>query len=163
METDEGPGIVATNVRRIRELRGLDQADVGRRLGWSTSTVSKVEAGHRRTTTDDLLALAVVLSVAPAFLLVPWEDGELVVRLKDLEISMAPEEAIAWVVGEAAPAPLLDPRDYFWTSPPSRRKRVAEILKQLEAAGLVSFPEPGVASFRTGGITRTVKVPKEED
>lgn len=71
---------VATNVKVIRERRGLTQQqlalglrEVGRPM--QPTAVAKVEAGDRRVDVDDLTALAVVLNVPLARLLLP-DTGE---------------------------------------------------------------------------------------
>ncbi len=74
---------------------------------------------------------------------------------------MEPGEALAWVLGDAAPSPIFDPRDYYFTIPPSQRTRRSRILRDLEAAGLVSFPDAQTVVFESGGIRRTTKL--EED
>jgi transcriptional regulator with XRE-family HTH domain len=57
---------VAGNVRAFRQLRGMDQADLARRmyslsLQWSRVTVSEVERGERNVTVAELLKLALAL------------------------------------------------------------------------------------------------------
>lgn len=163
MET--ASAFVAHNVKHIREARGFKQADLARDLGWSKSTLSKLENGNRRATVDDLMQLAVALHVAPAWLLVPWEeDGpRLAVELHDgdLVVHADPVEAQLWAVGERPLVPFDDPRDYFYTVPIPQRKRRDSILKRWQEAGLVSFPDAETVVFHTdgGGIAR--RVPKE--
>lgn len=70
--------VLATNVRDWRVLRRLRQRDVAermRKLGhrWHAKTVSVVESNDRAVTTDELIALALVLGVTLAELLDP--DG----------------------------------------------------------------------------------------
>ena len=57
---------VAGNVRAFRQLRGMDQADLARRMyslsmSWSRVTVSEVERGERNVTVAELLKLALAL------------------------------------------------------------------------------------------------------
>jgi transcriptional regulator with XRE-family HTH domain len=57
---------VADNVRAFRQLRGIDQAVLARRMellgiSWRQVTVSEVEREHRNVTVPELLALAVAL------------------------------------------------------------------------------------------------------
>jgi transcriptional regulator with XRE-family HTH domain len=57
---------VADNVRGFRQLRGIDQAVLARRMellgiSWRQVTVSEVEREHRNVTVPELLALAVAL------------------------------------------------------------------------------------------------------
>jgi transcriptional regulator with XRE-family HTH domain len=68
--------VLAHNVRDYRSLRRLKQRDVAermRKLGnrWHPKTVSLVESGGRPVTTDELVALALVLEVTVADLLDP--------------------------------------------------------------------------------------------
>jgi len=57
---------VAGNVRAFRQLRGMDQADLARRMysvgiSWRQVTVSEVERGGRNVTVSELLGLALAL------------------------------------------------------------------------------------------------------
>jgi transcriptional regulator with XRE-family HTH domain len=57
---------VADNVRAFRQLRGMDQAELARRMyslsmSWSRVTVSEVERGQRNVTVAELLKLALAL------------------------------------------------------------------------------------------------------
>jgi transcriptional regulator with XRE-family HTH domain len=58
---------VAGNVRAYRQLRGMDQADLARRMyslgmfPWSRVTVSEVENSKRNVTVAELLALTLAL------------------------------------------------------------------------------------------------------
>jgi transcriptional regulator with XRE-family HTH domain len=59
---------VAGNVRAYRHLRGMDQADLARRMyslgmfPWSRVTVSEVERGQRNVTVAELLGLTLALT-----------------------------------------------------------------------------------------------------
>ena len=79
-EPDTGPTAttVAANVKRLRdEVQNLTYTELSERLrqraDWSISPVGirRLEAGERRITADDLVALAVALGVSPATLLMP--------------------------------------------------------------------------------------------
>jgi transcriptional regulator with XRE-family HTH domain len=57
---------VADNVRAFRQLRGMDQAELARRMyslsmSWSRVTVSEVERAQRNVTVAELLALTLAL------------------------------------------------------------------------------------------------------
>ncbi|WP_161500842.1 helix-turn-helix transcriptional regulator [Embleya scabrispora] len=71
--------LIGRNVRRIREARGLSQADLGRavedQLGhaWSRQAVSAAEKGRRSFAASDLLALSRVLESTIPDLLLPVE------------------------------------------------------------------------------------------
>jgi len=76
---------VRINVRRLREAQRLGYAEMARRLKSIGRTIPelglrRIEEGNRRVDVDDLMALAVVLDVAPIALLMPeitdeeWDD-----------------------------------------------------------------------------------------
>ncbi|MFE3202288.1 helix-turn-helix transcriptional regulator [Embleya sp. NPDC059237] len=71
--------VIGRNARRLREARGLSQADLGRdvasHLGhpWSRQAVSAAEKGRRAFTASDLLALSRVLDSTIPELLLPAE------------------------------------------------------------------------------------------
>ncbi len=54
---------LGAELRDLRHDRGLSTRDVGDRLGWSASTVSRLETGRRTTSSDDVSALLVVYNV----------------------------------------------------------------------------------------------------
>jgi transcriptional regulator with XRE-family HTH domain len=67
---------VAENVRAFRQLRGIDQAVLARRMeglgiSWRQVTVSEVERGGRNVTVSELLGLAWVLGTTIEQLLDP--------------------------------------------------------------------------------------------
>jgi transcriptional regulator with XRE-family HTH domain len=68
--------VLADNVRAYRSLRRLSQGELARRMGdarhpWTRATVSDVERANRNVTTDELLALAMILSTPIGGLLDP--------------------------------------------------------------------------------------------
>ncbi len=109
---------VAANLRRLREarghsLRGLSDKmrQAGRPL--SADAINKIENGRppadggpeagapvRRVDADDLVALAVVLNVAPNALLLPaiWSDEQ--VQLTE-DVSVTAKQAWLWAEGRA--------------------------------------------------------------
>ncbi|MFE1430367.1 helix-turn-helix domain-containing protein [Streptomyces fungicidicus] len=67
---------VATNVRRIREVRGLSTYELASRLEAAgrpiaASAISKIERAERRVDVGDLMTLAHALGVSPVTLLLP--------------------------------------------------------------------------------------------
>jgi transcriptional regulator with XRE-family HTH domain len=75
---------VAANIRRLRALRGYTVRELARRLTddhgrpITAGGVTRIEAGQRRVDADDLMALAVALSVNPtALLLPPTAEGDI--------------------------------------------------------------------------------------
>lgn len=57
---------VATNIRMIRELHGLTQEELGKRLGRSKSTISRLESGTHSPTVENLDEVAAALGTQPA-------------------------------------------------------------------------------------------------
>jgi transcriptional regulator with XRE-family HTH domain len=80
-ETGRTAKTVAENVKRLRTDQNLNYTQLSERLqdtaGWSINAVGirRVEAGERRVTPDDLMALAVALDVSPVTLLMPYTDA----------------------------------------------------------------------------------------
>jgi transcriptional regulator with XRE-family HTH domain len=60
---DEIDAVIAANVRAIRARRRERQEDLADELGWVRQTVSALEAGSRRVTVADAIALCKVLEV----------------------------------------------------------------------------------------------------
>lgn len=122
---------VASRLRHVREARGLTAQQVADRLnehgiGWQRSTVAKLESGKRENlSVAELLALAVVLDVAPVHLLVPLEDEVpyQVTPGKDHSPVTAPSETVRqWVRGQGLLPEVKDARA-FWSEIPEREFR----------------------------------------
>lgn len=81
MEQDGPTKAIAARVREVRTKRGWSGADLARELRaagvpWERAMVAKLETGRRRSiTVTELLALALVLNVAPVHLLVPPDES----------------------------------------------------------------------------------------
>ncbi len=70
----DGPGVLARNVRRLREARGLSQNALAKRAGISQTAVWGIEEGRRRDpNVSTVAALAAALGVAMEHLLL--DDG----------------------------------------------------------------------------------------
>ncbi|MEV5441407.1 helix-turn-helix domain-containing protein [Streptomyces sp. NPDC052644] len=113
--TDPTGRSVASNVRRVRDLRGLSTYDVSRLLSAvgrpiTASAIAKVERGERRVDVGDLTALAAVLRVNPSALLLPLTDDP----ADTIEItgvgSVDAERAWDWMDGEM-PIEHIEPGD----------------------------------------------------
>lgn len=107
---DMGPSglTVAENLKRIREQQKLTYTEVSRKLDSvgrviSPLAVRRMEEGARRVDVDDLVALSVVLGVAPTTLLVPnsFTRNEFV----DITgiVSIEAQELWAWVRADKKP------------------------------------------------------------
>lgn len=57
--------IFSTNLRRIREERGLSQAELARRAELTSVAVNLLESGQRRPLLDTVLVLAQALECKP--------------------------------------------------------------------------------------------------
>lgn len=74
--------VIAGRVRELRRRRGWTAADLGARLTehgvrWNRSVVANFESGRRpAVSVQELLALALVLDVAPVNLLAPLDDEQ---------------------------------------------------------------------------------------
>ena len=63
MTPDEIDHLVAGNVRATRARIRMRQEDLADRLGWSRPTVTTLEAGTRRVTLADAVALCTALDI----------------------------------------------------------------------------------------------------
>jgi transcriptional regulator with XRE-family HTH domain len=64
------------NLRHLRLARFLSQAELARRAGLHTLTISRLEAGRTKPSTRTVRALAEALCVTPAELATPEEVAE---------------------------------------------------------------------------------------
>ena len=78
-ENEEKRKAIASRLRLSREMAGLTQNQVAKSFNWHRPTVSEIEAGRRRVSAEELLALAEMYGVN-----VPWIVGE-----KDEDSSLA--------------------------------------------------------------------------
>lgn len=69
--------IVATNVRRIRDLRGLSGRQLEERAGLRGRYVSDLERGRLKSgpSVSEAVRIALALSVSPLALVLPWDEG----------------------------------------------------------------------------------------
>ena len=95
--------VIAANVRSLRALRRLSQADLAARLtylghAWAQSTVVRVEAGKRPVSVAELFSLALALAVSPSRLL-DLERAELHGLVLAEGAALRTEDARAWLTG----------------------------------------------------------------
>jgi transcriptional regulator with XRE-family HTH domain len=76
---------VGRRVAELRKGRGLTQAELGERLGWSSQVISFVEAGKRQLDLEELLLVARALDLAGISLLLPAVDVRVKVGNKTLD------------------------------------------------------------------------------
>ena len=69
--------IVATNVRRIRDSRGLSGRQLEERAGLRGRYVSDLERGRLKSgpSVSEVVRIALALSVSPLALVLPWDEG----------------------------------------------------------------------------------------
>lgn len=77
--------LVARNVRRFRQERGLSLGELARRSGLSKQTLSKVEQGVGNPTVETLAALSGSLDLSLRRLLTEWGTPVFVQRQDDAE------------------------------------------------------------------------------
>jgi transcriptional regulator with XRE-family HTH domain len=104
---------VAERIRQLRKARGLTQAEVAHRLGQlgvviDQAAVARFEQGKRRTTIDDLFALAVSLGVSPLAFLTS-DDNETLIELTP-ESAWRADVVRSWLMFEAPIAVAADER-----------------------------------------------------
>jgi transcriptional regulator with XRE-family HTH domain len=162
--------LVALNLRRIREQQGIQSAALAARVGMTPQVYSALEGGSRRIRVDELMSLALALSVAPAVLLVPWDDDgyELAVELRGgAEVHVfgtraeganrvrAPHD---FIVGRLNPGLMmsLNPRTFTDTGPSSvvEDELNWDRYGRLSAAGW-NMTLDGTSVTSPGGMTRT--------
>lgn len=162
--------VIASNIRRVRQQRGMTSAALASRLGMSPQAFSALESGKRGIRVNELMSVALALSVAPSHLMVPWDDddSELAIdlaggheryvfatRAAGPDRVRAPHDFIVGRLSEAF-ALALNPTLYTTTSPASLAddKLAFDRYERLKRAGWdVSLDGRTVAS--PGGLTRT--------
>jgi transcriptional regulator with XRE-family HTH domain len=113
-KSDLGPtGVSVThNVRRLRAAHGLTYAELSRRLADMGREIPplglrRIESGERRVDADDLVALALALSVSPVTLLMPGSpNGDSGVEVTGLVEPCPAERWWGWLTaGKPLPEP----------------------------------------------------------
>lgn len=62
--------VIGERLKALREAKGLSQAQLAKRIGWSSaSRIGNYELGERKVSADDAITLASVLGVSPSELL----------------------------------------------------------------------------------------------
>lgn len=160
--------LVSANVKRARQLRGLNVRDLAARLedlGYRLlpSAITKIEARastkplppgktsreYRSVDVDDLAALALALETSPAFLLAP-PDGEPVAITKKVQSSG--DWTVEWIRG-AAPLDRDTSDDMFLALAPERLQRRAAAARELirrELSTLEALVTNAVLADQTG-------------
>ncbi|HET9656433.1 MAG TPA: helix-turn-helix transcriptional regulator [Kineosporiaceae bacterium] len=55
--------VIANNIRAERARRRMTQADLAQAIGWPRSSIHDIEAGRRKISPDDLVALCRVFGI----------------------------------------------------------------------------------------------------
>jgi transcriptional regulator with XRE-family HTH domain len=144
-------------------MRGMSAASVARRLGIAKSKMTRLESGAQPVSIDDMFAIAMILSVAPAVLLTPWgEDGEAVrIAISEheqiiLDGPQVTEEMFDLIIGRlnAGFALFLNAREFASTGPKAVRENAknAQVFASLEELG---WQFKRAATTSPGGMTRS--------
>lgn len=94
-ETDPGRGVLAERLRQARELAGLSQGQVAKRLGIHRPSVSEIEAGRRKVSAEELAELADLYAVNLSWLAgveTDADEHQVRVELAARELSKLREE-----------------------------------------------------------------------
>lgn len=75
MENDNLRSILATNLRRLREFKGISQEELASRAGLHRTYIGAVERAERNITLTTLQRIAGALDVDPVSLLLREEGG----------------------------------------------------------------------------------------
>jgi transcriptional regulator with XRE-family HTH domain len=118
--------VVAHNVTRARELRGLTQAEIAERLSrftgtkWTQATVAQAEGSVggqrvRQFTANELLALARTFDLPVLFFFMPPDDGDGRLVTDDARTGLPWEYLLVLVLGHRGTFPLLADRAANWS------------------------------------------------
>jgi transcriptional regulator with XRE-family HTH domain len=137
---------IASRVKELRGRRGWTAADLGaaltrRGIKWDRFTVAGLESGKRQNVTvSELLALALVLDVAPVNLLVPVTTVPFEVTPARVEPA---DDVRAWFRGEH-PLPGVDERTFYTeVSMDDLRQRQRE-MQEFTAEHPLTFIRGGI-------------------
>jgi transcriptional regulator with XRE-family HTH domain len=73
---DSKRGEIGSRIRMARDMAGLSQGQLAKLMGLHRPSVSEIEAGNRRVSTDELEQIAGHLDVSTSWLLGEDENGE---------------------------------------------------------------------------------------
>ena len=83
-------------VAHRQRLEGMTQAELGRRIGLSRTSVTNIEQGRHHVSLHQLLRIAAVLEVAPGALLPTMPRERVVSRMADILPEDVPEDLVEW-------------------------------------------------------------------
>jgi len=118
--------VVAHNVTRARELRGLTQAEIAERLSrftgtkWTQATVAQAEGSVggqrvRQFTANELVALARTFDLPVLFFFMPPDDGNGRLVTDDARTGLPWDYLVVLVLGHRSSFPILADRAANWS------------------------------------------------
>lgn len=91
MDKKEAAKIFGENLRKIRTEKGMSQAELASKLGYSSrSSINKIEIGDRDMPRSKIIQMARILGVSPVvfFNNEPIDDNEIAEEIIDQELTM---------------------------------------------------------------------------
>jgi transcriptional regulator with XRE-family HTH domain len=88
-EADVKRAIIASRIKEARKLAGLSQAQVAKMLDLHRPSVSEIEAGNRRASSDELVRMAEAFDVSVSWLM---GEGADVLDPNDDKVQLAARE-----------------------------------------------------------------------
>ena len=113
--------VLAANIRRVRNDQRLGYAELSRLLTDIGRPIPelglrRIEIGERRVDFDDLLAICLVLEIAPVDLLVPDNMADQSYQVTPLVTATA-DNVREWIRGESLLYSALEEPDTSWVTP----------------------------------------------
>lgn len=87
MDSTRENGNVYERLRVAREQAGLSQGQVAKLMGYHRPTISEIEAGRRKVTTDEITTFSKLYGISTSWLLQGNENTDPVVELAARELS----------------------------------------------------------------------------
>jgi len=98
MDSEEHRNLVAQRIKEARELSGLTQVQAAKMLGVHRPTISEIEAGRRKVSTEELTKFADIYDASPTYLLgelaTTIDPGNPKLRLAARELEKLDPEAL---------------------------------------------------------------------
>ena len=79
-----------------RRLGGMTQAELGRRIGLSRTSVTNIEQGRHHVSLEQFVRISMALDVTPEALLPPLRQDEGQSRMADLLPEDLPADLVEW-------------------------------------------------------------------
>ena len=79
-----------------QRLEGMTQAELGRRIGLSRTSVTNIEQGRHHVSLHQFLRIARALEVGPEALLPPMPREQVVSRMADILPEGLPKDLVEW-------------------------------------------------------------------